>query len=246
MTGTNFASLIRLYTRTNSTTLTNADIVLLANTVKDDFAKEVIKADEGLFGVSATRDLVASATSREYSLPDDFLTMERLEAELDGSNWIPLTEMTLTQYHKQTTETEIVSQFSNSEGEAFYDIFRRSFFIYSGTVIATTAGMKLWYIAYPADISAGTLSETTDMSLDPTTTTSAIPRPLHELWARKVSILWKSSREKPIPLTEQELNFNVDFRKAISALTNPNKDRTTQASLPSVDTNGTVNDGSEY
>ncbi len=236
MTGTNFTSLIRNYTRTNATTLPDSEILLLSNVVKDDFAKEILKRDEGLFGVLATRNLVASnssdVTKREYSLPEDYLGMESAEAKLDGTNWIHLFEFDLTKHRRPTDETTITSYYSNNEGEAFYDIFRKSLWIYSGAITATTAGLKLHYIAYPADLVTADLSGTTDLSLDPTSTTSQTPRQFHELWARKVSIIWKSTREKPIPLSERELAFDKDFKAALAAITNPNKGKDNTATLP--------------
>lgn len=236
MTGTQFAQLIRLYTRTNSTTLPDSEIVIRGNVIKDDFAKEIAKADEDLFGVPATRDLVASSltdsTAREYTLPEDYLKIKRVEAKLNGTDWVEMDEFDLTEFHRTTNESEILNTFTNSEGGAFFDVFRKSLWLYSGTITATTGGLKLWYIAYPADILAGDLSGTTDLSIDPTTITAGIPRQFHELWARKLSIDWKSNREKPIPLTERELNFDKDFEKAMSSMRNPNLDRELAGVLP--------------
>jgi hypothetical protein len=233
MTGANFSALVREYTRTNSGTLPDATLLLLANTVKDDFAPKIKDADEDLFGVIATRDLVATATSREYSLPDDLLRIVRVEAKLDGTNWVKLSELNLGQYTRTTDETTITSYYANSIGEASYDIYRKSLWLYSGTISsAVTGGLKLYYIAYPADLVTGDLASSIDLSLDPTSTTSQIPRQFHELWARKISILYKSNREKPIPLTEQELKFDQDFKAAISSITNQDQDRENLATLP--------------
>lgn len=236
MTGTQLAALIRTYTRTNSTTLPDSDIVLLANVIKDDFAKEIAKVDEDYFGVPATRDLIASSltdpTAREYTLPEDYLKIKKVEARLDGTNWLKLNEFDLEQYQRTTNEAEILNQFSNENGRAFYDIFRKSLWIYSGTITANSAGLKLWYIAYPADIEEADLSGTQDLSLDPTTITAGMPRQFHELWARRFSIIWKSNREKPIPLTERELTFTPDFKSALSSIRNPNLDRSQEGSIP--------------
>jgi hypothetical protein len=60
-----------------------------------------MKVDEDIFGVPATRDLVASSTSdfslREYSLPEDVMAVKTVEAKLDGSNWVRLKESNGTQ-----------------------------------------------------------------------------------------------------------------------------------------------------
>lgn len=236
MTGTSFASLIRLYTRTNSTTLPNSEIVLMANVVKDDIAKEIIKADEDFFGSIAQRDLVASSdsdiTAREYSLPENILKVKKVEAKLDGTNWIPLNEFNINQYKRTTNESEILTNFANEEGKAFYDIFRKSLWIYSGAITATTLGLQLWQIVFPADITTDTLSGLTDLSVDPTTSTAGLPRQFHELWARKCSIMYKSNREKPIPLTESEQNVDKDMRLAMASIRNLNLDRENSAELP--------------
>lgn len=234
--GTSFASLVRLYTRTNSSTLTDAEIVLMANFVKDDFAKEIIKADEDLFGIISERDLVASSltdiTAREYSLPENILKVKKVEAKLNGTDYVPLNEFDINTYKRTTNEAEILLNFSNEKDHAFYDIFRKSLWIYSGAITATTLGLKLWQIIFPADITTSTLSGSTDLSTDPTTTTAGIPRQFHELWARKISIMYKSNREKPIPLTQSELLFDKDFKSAMSSIRNPNLDRDISADLP--------------
>lgn len=237
MTGQNFASLIRYYTQTNSTTFPDSDIVLLANTVKDnDFAPKITEANEDLFGVLSTRDLVASdasdITKREYSLPEDIVKMKYVEAQLDGSNWIPLTELDLNVYKRSTDEATIIQNFANEQQKAFYDLFRGSLWIYSGTLTAVTGGLRLWYISFPADITAATLALTTDISIDPTSTSSSIPRMFHELWARKVSIMYKQSRQKPIALNEHELAFDMDFQRTIESVEQFNLDRAVVSPMP--------------
>ena len=84
----------------------------------------------------------------------------------------------------------------------------------------------------------------TDMSIDPSTTTHGIPRELHELWARGVIIDYKGSREKPIPLSEQELSYRVDLEKAIETLKQGNLDREVIGALPPASDRG--NEGFDY
>lgn len=239
MTGANFASLIREYTRTNSVSLPDSKIVLLANVVKDDFAREIAKADEDIGGIPATRDLISSNTSREYSLPNDCLIIKRVEAALDGTNWVGVTSFDLADVPRPSTETQIQQNFGNEEGKAFYDVFRESLWIYSGVIVETDEGLKLWYVEYPADITTDTLALSTDLSADPSTTSWQIGRQFHELWARAVSISWKSNRDKPIPLTKSEQAFGADFETAMSSISNKNKDRELVATMPN-------NDGSTY
>jgi lauroyl/myristoyl acyltransferase len=65
MTPANFASYIRLKTKTNATTFPDADILAYANIIKDDIAKEVTKANEDYFGMKFLRYLIAG--QRGYS-----------------------------------------------------------------------------------------------------------------------------------------------------------------------------------
>jgi len=92
MTGTTFASYIREKTKTNSTTLTDARIVVLANVVKDDLAGKIItNVDEGYFDMEMVTDLEAGI--RDYSFENDIVkNLKYAHALLDGTNPAYLTE----------------------------------------------------------------------------------------------------------------------------------------------------------
>lgn len=225
MKGTNFASLIRKYTRTDSTTLTDAEIVLIANTVKDDFAEEIIKVDEDYFGVPETTNLRATNGSdiglREYAKPVDNMKINRVEAKVDGSNWLKFERFDPERFDRPLIESEVLNSFGNIQGKAFWDTFRNSIWLYCGEISLVTAGLKIWNIVYPADITASNLADAdADLSEDPTDTTSSLPRQFHELWARKVSMIWKSTREKPISYNELEEKFDDDFAKKLASIAN--------------------------
>lgn len=243
MTGLQFVGNIRNKTRTNSSTFTDADIILSANAVKDDIAERIVKLKEDYFQVPTLRNLVASSstdiTKREYPLPDDYLGLVRVQAKFDATNWIRLTELDLNTYKLPIDETDITNTFSNLLGEAKYHISRRGLWIYSGTIAAVTSGLEIVYNAYPADIGAGDLAGATDLSIDPTTTTFALPRQLHNLWVMGVVVDYKTSREKPLPLTDREQNYQFLLHNALQSLINTNQDREIIASVP-------YNDGSQY
>lgn len=235
MTGTEFAGYIRNSTRTNSVTFPDADIVLLANVIKDDIAKEIVKNDEDYFGIPAIRNLVASGTDitlREYSLPEDCLGMIRVQAMFNAVDWVKLEELNLAQYKKPVSEIDITNKFSNDPKNCFYDILRQSVWLYSGTIIDVTDGLELFYNAYPANIIVSDLSSDIDLSIPPTSTTFSLPRQMHELWARRVGINWKANREKPVPLTAFEQMFDRDMTRALQSLTNSNQDREILGSIP--------------
>jgi hypothetical protein len=232
MTGKEFSDYIRYRTRTNSTTFPDADIVLLGDVWLEKLAKAVMGADEDTLLLPQTTDL--NINIREYPFPKDILSrMKRVEAKFDGTNWIWLSEFDLVDYKKPTDEATILANFSNEEGHAFYDLSRKSIWIYSGTIIAVVNGLKLWCNTYPAKLTAAKLANTTDdLSLDPSTTEHGFPRELHKLWAEGVIIDYKQSREKPIPLTERELKYDGDLEEAVVALRHGNLDREVIADLP--------------
>jgi len=237
MTPTALAAYVRLKTRTNATTLTNADLIILANKVKDDLVLRVLDADEDILLVPTYLNLVAN--QREYPLHSDMLSrIKRVEAKLDGTSYIKLYEFDLPQYKKPiSTEADIVAEFGNTEGSAFFDIMRKSIFLYTGTITSVTDGLKIWLNTFPLDISS--MESTTDMSVDPTTTTHGIPRELHNVLATGMVVEYKESREKPIPLNEREQMYDQDVRKAVQSLKRGNYDRQVLGLVPQ-------NDGSQY
>lgn len=236
MTGLNFATYVRLLTKTNSTTFSDAELVLLANIVKDDFASRIKQVDEELFKIEMTTDLKASVagdfSSREYPLDLDVINIKRVEAKLDGTNWIKLFEVDSTEFTIPLNESDIVNKFSNNEGQAKYDLSSGSLFLLTGTVTEVDEGLKLFAEINAEDIVAATLASSSDLALPSTNTKFRLPQAFHELWARKVSIIFKSSKEKPIELSTHELNFESDFQDKLDAITNPTTDRDSTMQLP--------------
>lgn len=242
MTPVEFANHVRFMTRTNSTTFTDAEILALMKIRQDEIAKAILEADEDILLIPQYTDLVLN--QREYPLPQDMLSsIKRVEAKLDGTNYIKLNELDVTTYGKTiNTESEITQQFFNEEGKAYFDLSRKSLYIYSGPITAVVAGLKILVNTWLEPI--GDLSATNDMSQDPSTTTHGIPRELHEIWARGVIIDWKSSREKPIPLSEREQVYGIDLAKAINSLKPQNLDRNFTGQLPPASSIG--NNGFDY
>lgn len=242
MTPAEFATYVRFMTRTNSSTFTDADILALMAVRQDELAKDILEADEDILLIPQYTSLVAN--QREYPLPQDMLaSIKRVEAMLDGTNYIPIYELDSPSLsHSVLTESEITLNFSNELGHAFFDLSRKSLYIYSGTITSVSNGLRVWVNTWPTPI--GDLSATNDMSQDPSTTTHGIPRELHEIWARGVIIDWKSSREKPIPLSEKELSYKVDKQVAINSIKPQNREREVIGYLPDGTTLG--NNGQDY
>jgi len=237
MTTTALAAYVRLRTRTNSTTFSNDDLLIFANTVKERIVLRALETDEDIFLVPTYLNLVA--TQREYPMHSTILSrIKRVEAKLDGTNWLKLNEFDLTVHQQPVTpESNITYNFSNEEGHAFYDIMRKSIFLYSGTITSVASGLRIWVNTWPADFIS--MVGTTDMSVDPSTTTHGFPKELHGILATGMIIDWKGSREKPIPLNEQEQNYDKDVERAIQSLKKANYDREVIGGTP-------YNDGSDY
>ncbi len=235
MTPVQFAKYIRLRTKTNSTTFSDTDILTYANIIKDDIAKEITRSDEDYFGIELLRNLEDG--KRNYGFPSYVLNqIKYTQAKLDGINWQKLDEFDVITYNRPTDEASILANWSGKKPA--FDIFGGEIFIYSDSaIIAVTGGLKLWAIIYPADLTA--LTSNTDMSVAPSVTTFGMPRQLHAVWATKVIIEYKNSKDKPLPLNEHELNVENDLVKAINSLKNGNLDRVVDPSVP-------YDDGQDY
>jgi len=230
MTPAQAAAYIRLKTRTNPTTLTDANILVLFNVSKNFICQRALEVDEDIWLVPTTYDLVAD--QREYPLSSNILSrIERVEAKLDGTNWLKLKSIDLTDFDDPVaSETDITNTFSNNKGEAYYDIKRKAIYIYSGSITDVTDGLAIWQNTYPADISD--MTSTTDMSVDPSTTTHGVPKALHKVICDDVVIEWKGSREKPIPLSDSELMHNQQIEQSFQTLKKSSYDTEVTGDLP--------------
>jgi len=239
MTGTTFAAYIRKLTRTNTTTLPNADIVTLANVVKDDIAASIVsEVDENYFDMELVRNLEAGI--RDYTFPSDMLKHVKYVAiKLDGTNWLYLTEADISQFETPMLEETYIRDKYNGKKPQFY-ISGRSLKILSGdAIIDVTEGLKVLAEVYPEDIDASDLSGSTDLSVPSSDVTHALPRQVHTHWALMVVVEHKQSRDKPVPLTQQEKTVGADLASALSKLEKRNAVRSFVASTPK-------DDGSDY
>lgn len=235
MNGTTFAEYIRKQTKTNTTTLPNADIVVLANVIKDDIAAAIVsEVDENYFDIEMLRDLEVGV--RDYTFPNDLLKhMKYCAAKLDGSDWVYLTEEDISHFENPLLEeSEIVAQYA-SEKPRFY-ISGRSLKILSGdAIIAVTEGLKIIGEIYPEDIDASDLSATDDLSIPSSNTTHALPRAVHKIWAMKVIVEYKQSRDKPLPLTQEEKMIEIAMAASLQKLQKRNAVRSFVATVPKDD-----------
>jgi len=249
MTGTQLAALCRRYTGTNSVTYSDANLLVDINNAKDTLAIEVEKINPQYFVIPSLFDLVASSvTAREYAWPDDVLS-KMVSLQLAFATASPLDYVTATPYPggfqqltrdlNGLTEAKITNLFSITAPQ--YILTRRGVYILSGAISAVTNGGRLFYKAFPADLA--NLTGSTGLHVDPTTTTFGMPLQLHELWARLVSINWKSQKTEPIPLSPYELRFDKDLEDKLESLGVDDLGGEIIAKLPSTNYSGDQDSG---
>lgn len=145
----------RWLTNANSTTFPDADIDALVNVYYHQLTAKILASmDEWDFaGETATTDLVAG--QREYIFPTDILKIKRIDIKLDGTNWTRLNPFDVQEVSEPlASETDIVARFNNES--PFYGTLDQSFFVWSGTIITVTSGIKLWYTKEVTELSADT------------------------------------------------------------------------------------------
>ncbi len=231
MTPARLAQYVRFKTKTNATTLPDDDIKMLAEIHMDRLAARIIKVNEDYFGTPSTADLVAN--QREYPFPSDILSkIKYVEAKLDGTNWITLDELDLNSPNfKQTTdESAITSRFTNEQGNAFFDIFRGSLWLFSGTISAVEEGLKLWSFSWPTHMTD--MASTIDLSQDPEADEHGFPRQFHDILARLIIREVRESGDKPLAGTETELAIEKDILMALDNIADINLSRAVVAPVP--------------
>lgn len=214
MTSAQLATLIRTEkTKTNSTTFTDARIIVLYNIFKDEIAGKIVERNAAFFQLSYLFNLVAD--TRQYAFQSNYLDrMQKLELKFASGNSLFPSKF-IKDYQGSETESEIVKWYGNSEGQFAHTIRARGIFILSGTIISVTNGGRLLYHLFPVDITA---LDSTELSTDPSSTTFGFPRQFHELIARRISIEWKSNQPKPLPLSRHELNYEKDLEEQLNKI----------------------------
>lgn len=251
MTSLKLANRLRAYVKQNSTSLTDAACLLLLNAVKDDLSDQIAQRDIGgnYFVVPTLLNLTAA--QREYALPDDVLdhiisvevAFTNTLDSFSGIQYILAHGDDFSKWGVSRTEANIQAHYQNGVGYVGYEIQRRAIYLLSGAIDATTlgsstitSGIRIKYRLYPADLTALT-DDTTDLSIDPSTTSLGFPKSFHELWARKAAIDWKAEHPGAVPATTLDANYANDLEIKLQGIDNPDLSDETIGTLP-------YNDGS--
>lgn len=238
MTGTTFAAYIRYLTKTTTATLTDANLLMLANIEQAALAEEIAsEVDEGFFIMEDTRNL--EADTRKYTYPQDLLkSLKYVAAKLDGSNWSYLREIDFGYIEGRNIplleESKIQNEFSASDPK--YLLFGTEIMVLNGAAItAVTGGLKVAGEVYPENLVTADLSGSSLLSVPSTTTAVRLPLAAYKPLAKMVSIAYKTSKDKPLPLTEDEKLLPVDKANLMKKLRGRNAVRVIQGSVPYLD-----------
>ena len=234
MTPTALAAYVRLKTKTDSVSFTDADLLVIANVHKDEISNKINDANEDAFGLVIENDL--EVLKRNYALDPDIMSkIKFFEASFDGVNYKRLVEYNLNTIGI-TTDNEAIKAYMSGKQPGYFMFGSELYILNDEDIADVTNGLRMWISTFPADLD--TLTSDTDISENPSETELGFPRAFHELLARRIIIDYKSSQEKPIPLQESELTYDADLRKTIGIFSARNLDRVIVASVPNRDNNG--------
>lgn len=153
MTGTSIAAYARILTNTNSTTLTDADILTMLNVKYGHRILDILKVqvDKNASMEESYTDLVSSTGlvdgdngfNGEYSFPSDLLRPVRVEVKFDDT-FIKAEVYDLPDNGKsEWQESEINDRFNKLRPYVRFE--RDSFFIRPLTTTSVTGGIHIWY-----------------------------------------------------------------------------------------------------
>lgn len=232
MTGSTFASIVRKGTKTNSTTLSDADLALFMNEVQEEIAADIAsEVDENYFDMELYRDL--EADTRGYTYANDILKHSKyVAAKLDGTNWTYLTEAFFSEFTTPMRENTYIKSMYAAKAAQFYNSGRELFILSGDDIEAVTDGLKMVAEIYPEAITTSDLSSSDDLSIPSSNTAHRLPRQCHPYWAMQVIIKFKESKDKPIPLTKDEQKAEIKRDEMLEKLRKRNQVRSFQSTVP--------------
>lgn len=154
MTPSDIASQARYITKTSSTDGVggDADILRILNDYIQRQAKELVDLNDDKFGVKATTNLNVEANQEDYALPSDMWKLKRAEITWDGSKWYPITMVDDANFLDYALdETTINQRFTKNNPKA--TVYGNNLYLRPIPDTAVTAGLRIWYIRQPSDMS---------------------------------------------------------------------------------------------
>lgn len=239
MTGAEYAAQVRWLSKANATTFLDADIVRLTNIWLRRICRHIDKVNAGFFSMEAKWDLVAD--QREYQLPVGMMSrLEKLSIKFPAwENYRRCVQQELSGFWEwPTDETSIITHSSDAYPRFF--LRRNSIILLTGSAVPDLAdGIWAWFKAYPSSIAVATLSAVYELDTPPMPTAIGIPEEIQDLLATRLSIDFKSSKDRPMGINTDEARYELELQRVIESLVLPNLEQETVAKLP-------YDDGSDY
>jgi len=134
----------RKLTRTSSTLLTDAQLLDLTNETYLDIQRRLAQEEIEILGTIKRTDLAANQAN--YQLPQDVLTILRLEINYDdASDETKWRKMTETDLGNLPIEWYRLLK-SQSMSKSLYDLFASQIFVFPQPTKNITGGLRIWYI----------------------------------------------------------------------------------------------------
>lgn len=236
-TEVNLATLARLKAKANTTSLPNADLLVLANLYKDEICSAIAAVRPEAFNVEDLQTLTAN--TRTYAFDTTVLNnIVRVELRFSATgDYVLATATSQDKVRIALQESVIVGYYSNDE--PVYFVRNKFIYILSGTIATAADGVKMVHKKFPADLAA--MTDTNNLNAN-TLTAPGFPKEFNELWARRISIAFKGIKERP--LNDEEKKYPTDLANKISDYSIPNLDEEIVGKLP--DANERGDDGFNY
>lgn len=171
MTIAQIATTVRFLTNTNSVTFSDANLFRLASERQKQLLHVLTGMKEGWLEAISTQNLVAA--TQGYTIPAS-LRVKRAEVKWSSSGiWYPVTFFDINERHGANDSASIAADFAQSSPYA--DVSADTLNLYPIPDANVTGGLKIWYIAVPADFTA-------------TSDTPVIPAEQHRMLADLIAV----------------------------------------------------------
>lgn len=152
MTFTDIKNKVYFLTKTNSTSLPIADLVILANNAMERVASLIMQSD-GLWQYDDTNqtDLPIGTTTltdsqQDYSLSTTHLAIERVEVKDQNGNWSVLQQLDKQEYDG----VSLSNAFPSTGLPEYYDVQGSSLLLYPAPNYTQAASLKVYYKRGPS------------------------------------------------------------------------------------------------
>lgn len=163
MTLADIQNKIYFLTKTNSSSYTNANMLIAINAANNRVASLILKADDRWqWDDTNQSDLPIATTSlvsgqKDYSVATTHLTIDRVEVKDASGNWIALEQID-QQSLKRGKLTALTEHQETSGTPNQYDVIGSSIFLYPTPNYSQSASLKVYFTRGPSEFTSGQLT----------------------------------------------------------------------------------------